>query len=174
MGKLKHAVFLKTTTTKKINDLVLVQVRRLFTQALYLSRNSSESYRARFSLDSTVECLVCCVKCVIDVLQAKKKKKYISHGYVAVLSHWLLSIDAVHCSAISINLTMKIWGITFDQSGPRLKSMIQEKENVKIEGDKHVNGSEIDFFCLVLPITSFSWVSVSEVGCFMRLVKLNS
>lgn len=73
MGKLKHAVFLKTTTTKKINDLVLVQVRRLFTQALYLSRNSSESYRARFSLDSTVECLVCCVKCVIDVLQAKKK-----------------------------------------------------------------------------------------------------
>lgn len=173
MGKLKHAVFLKTTTTKKINDLVLVQVRRLFTQALYLSRNSSESYRARFSLDSTVECLVCCVKCVIDVLQAKKKK-YISHGYVAVLSHWLLSIDAVHCSAISINLTMKIRGITFDQSGPRLKSMIQEKENVKIEGDKRVNGSEIDFFCLVLPITSFSWVSVSEVGCFMRLVKLNS
>lgn len=149
-----------------------MQVRRLFTQALYLSRNSSESYRARFSLDSTVECLVCCVKCVIDVLQAKKR--YISHGYVAVLSHWLLSIDAVYCSAISINLTMKIRGITFDQSGPRLKSMSQEKENVKIEGDKHVNGSEIDFFFLVLPITSISWVSVSEVGCFMRYVKLNS
>lgn len=149
-----------------------MQVRRLFTQALCLSRNSSESYRARFSLDRTVECLVCSVKCVIDVLQAKKR--YISHGYVAVLSHWLLSIDAVYCSAISIKLTMKIRGITFDQSGPRLKSMSQEKENVKIEGDKHVNGSEIDFFFLVLPITSISWVSVSEVGRFMRYVKLNS
>lgn len=51
---------------------------------------------------------------------------------------------------------MRIQGKAFDQSGSKLKLMIQEKENVKIEEDKHGNGTEIDFFCLILSITSFS------------------
>lgn len=51
---------------------------------------------------------------------------------------------------------MRIRGKAFDQSGSKLKLMIQEKENVKIEEDKHGNGTEIDFFCLILSITSFS------------------
>lgn len=73
-----------------------------------------------------------------------------------MLSRLLLSIDVVHRSPISIKLTMRIQGKAFDQSGSKLKLMIQEKENVKIEEDKHGNGTEIDFFCLILSITSFS------------------
>lgn len=36
-----------------------------------------------------------------------------------------------HHSAISIKLTMRIQGIAVNQLGPKLKSMMQEKENVK-------------------------------------------
>lgn len=41
---------------------------------------------------------------------------------------------------------MRIQHIAFDQLGPKLKSIIQEKENVKTEKEQQENGSEINFF----------------------------
>lgn len=55
-----------------------------------------------------------------------------------------------------------------------MKSVIQEKDNFKTEKEQQENGSEVNLFYLVLPITLLSWLSIDEVSRFVKLGKQHS